>query len=203
MRNTYFLFRALILALIVCSCSIEINQTSEAPAQASTPAISSTPLVPGTRAPVTWAHLNLTGKLVYLSSTMEGDKIASQVQMLDLATGSIATIFRVSPAWVYYATVSPDSKTLVISYSPPRESNSSSSRSLYVIPLDSPAEPQPLFMPPTPGDRYTQAEWSPDGRFIYYVHYNQEEREGQLLEDYDISQMTYPEGKHIKILGHA
>ena len=203
MRNTNVLLRALIFTLLVCGCSIEIDQTSEVPAPVSPPPISSSPSLPVTQAPITWAHLNLTGKLVYLSSTTEGDKIASEVQILDLATGNIATIFKASPAWVYYATVSPDSKTLVISYSPPRKANSSSSRSLYVIPLDSSAEPQPLFTPPTPSDRYTQAEWSPDGKFVYYVHYNQEEREGQLLEDYDISQMTYPEGKHKRILEHA
>ena len=190
-------------ALLVCSCSIEIDQTSGTPTQSNTPAISSTSIVTGTRVPVTWAHLNLTGKLIYLSSTMEGNTLTSDIQMLDLATGNISTILSIPSAWVYYATVSPDAKILVMSYAPPSQPNSPSSRSLYMISLDAFAEPQPLFTPPTPNDRYTQAEWSPDGKSVYYVHYNQEDREGQFFEDYDISQIAYPEGEHKKILEHA
>jgi hypothetical protein len=131
-------------ALLVCSCSIEINQTSGPPIQSNTPAISSTSIVAGTRVPVTWAHLDLTGKLVYLSSTMEGDALTSDIQMLDLVTGSISTIFNIPSAWVYYAAVSPDAKMLVMSYAPPSQPNSPSSRSLYMIPLAAFAEPQPL-----------------------------------------------------------
>jgi Tol biopolymer transport system component len=156
-----------------------------------------------TRVPVTWAHLNLTGKLIYLNSTMEGETLTSNIQILDLVTGEATTIFSVSSAWIYYATISPDAKTLVLSYAPARPSSSSSIRSLYRMPLDGSATPQPLFPPPTPGDRYTQAEWSPDGKYIYYVHYNQEDQSGQFYEDYDISRMTYPAGQHEKILEHA
>ena len=203
MRKTQFFYQALIFALLICSCSIEINQTGAPPSPTNTSAASVTANVPGTQVPVTWAHLNLTGKLVYLSSAMEGDRVTSSIQILDLASGRISTILDVSPAWAYYATVSPDAKTLVMSYAPPSQANSPSTRSLYVMPLDASAEPQPLFTPPSPGDRYTQAEWSPDGKHIYYVHYNQDEREGQFYEDYDISQMTYPEGEHQQILEHA
>jgi Tol biopolymer transport system component len=71
------------------------------------------------------------------------------------------------------------------------------------MPLDASTEPQLLFTPPTPGDRYTQAEWSPDGKYIYYTHYNQDEGEGQFFEDYNIIRMTYPEGEHKSILEHA
>jgi Tol biopolymer transport system component len=203
MRKIYHFYRVLMFALLVCSCSIEINQTSGPPTQSNTPAIATTSIVAGTRVPVTWAHLELTGKLIYLSSTMEGDSLTSDIQMLDLVTGSISTILSIPSAWVYYATVSPDAKMLVMSYAPPSQPNSPSSRSLYIIPLDAFAEPQPLFTPPTLTDRYTQAEWSPDGKSVYYVHYNQEDREGQFFEDYDISKITYPEGKQEKILEHA
>lgn len=202
MRKIRNLLRVLLFTLLLCSCSIEINQTSEIPTQTNT-AASSTSTIPGTKVPVTWAHLNLTGKLVYLTSKMEGATVTSAIQMLDLANGSISTILDLPTAWVYYATVSPDGKTLVMSYAPPSQANSPSTRSLYVMPLDASAEPQLLFMPSTPGDRYTQVEWSPDGKFIYYVHYNQDEREGQFYEDYDISQTMYPGGDHKPILEHA
>lgn len=167
------------------------------------PVVSAVSELPVTQVPVTWAHLNLTGKLIYLSSKTEGNELTSSIQMLDLATGEMATIFHASPAWVYYAAVSPDAKTLVISYASPKQSSSPSVRSLYVIRLDASDEPQPLFAPPTAADRYTQAEWSPDGKHIYYVHYNQEEHSGQFYEDYDISRMSYPEGAHEQILQHA
>lgn len=203
MTRIQFLAQALIFALFTCNCSIDISPTGETPTAAIIPAADSTSTLPVTRVPVTWAHLNLTGKLVYLNSTMEGDQLTSNIQLLDLVTGEVATFFSISPAWVYYATISPDAKTLVISYAPPQQSNSSSVRSLYVLPLDGSAEPQPLFTPPTSADRYTQVEWSPDGNYIYYVHYNQDDPEAQFFEDYDVSRMTYPDGKHEKILDHA
>lgn len=201
-----FFYLTLIYALIVCSCTVEIDQVNQTPeAQVeTTPMISSTSVLPVTHVPVTWAHLNLTGSLIYLNSTMEGDALTSNIQMLDLATGELATIFSVSSGWIYYATVSPDTKTLVISYSPPGQASSPSARSLYTLPLDRSAETQPLFKPPTAADRYTQAEWSPDGTYIYYAHYNQEAlAEAQVFEDYDLSRMNYLTGEQEKIFEHA
>jgi Tol biopolymer transport system component len=204
MTRTRLLFLALILTLMVCGCSIDMTTPGKTPTPTIIVARASTSTLPMTQVPVTWAHLNLTGKIVYPSSVMEGDKLTSNLQMLDLLSGEVATIFSASPAWIYYVTISPDAKTLVISYAPPGQPNSSSIRSLYALPLDGSMEPQPLFVPPTPSDRYTQAEWSPDGKYIYYVHYNQEEQPaGQLIEDYDIWRMSYPDGKQEKILEHA
>jgi Tol biopolymer transport system component len=153
---------------------------------------------------VVWAHLNLTGKLIYLSSTMEGDQLSGNVQMLNLVTGELATILSAPSAWTYYATISPDAKTLVMSYAPPPQSNSSFGRSLYVIPLDTEAEPKLLFTPPTTDDHYTQVEWSPDGEYLYYVHYNGQIRmPGQLDPVYDILRMQYPDGQSEKVADHA
>ena len=203
MMKTPHVFRTLFWALVICGCSVEMSPVGETPKVIDTPGIASAFVFPVTRVPMTWSHLNLTGKLIYLSSVTEGDTRTSNVQMLDLATGDLATIFSADSAWIYYATVSPDAKTVVMSYAPPRQANSSSLRSLYVIPLDRPAEPKPLFTPPTPTDRYTQAEWSPDGKYIYYVHYNQDESEDRFFEDYDISRMAFPEGSHETIVEHA
>jgi Tol biopolymer transport system component len=70
--------------------------------------------------------------------------------------------------------------------------------------LDGSAEPQLLFSAPTAADRYTQAEWSPDGTFIYYAHYNQAVlAEAQVFEDYDLWRMNYATGEQEKILEHA
>jgi Tol biopolymer transport system component len=199
-----FLRWAPVFALIVCSCSIEMDQVSETPPVENPPLITSTSKFPVTHIPVNWAHLNLTGRLIYLSSMEAGDELTSSIQMLDLVTGEIATILSIPGAWMYYATVSPDAKFLVMSYAPPERSNSSSSRSLYVVPLDGSTDPQALFAPPTPVDRYTQAEWSPDGKYIYYVHYNQDHQPaGQFFEDYDLWRMTHPGGEREKIVEHA
>jgi Tol biopolymer transport system component len=190
-----YLNRVLVFAFLFCSCTIEANPIGETPTPTTIPTPASTSIFPSTHVPVTWAHLNLAGKLIYLSSTMEGDRLSSTVQRLDLVTGELATMFSIPSAWVYYATTSPDGKTLVMSYAPPSQSNSSSGRSLYVLPLDGTAEPRPLFTPPTSDDHYTQVEWSPDGKYLYYVHYNSQiQPEGQLDPVYDILRMSYPDG---------
>ena len=204
MKTSQLRYTALVLTLIVCSCAVEINQTIETPQVNPTPVISSTSSFPVTQVPVTWAHLNLTGKLVYLNSAMEGDQLTSAIQMLDLATGEIATVFSMPSSWVYYATVSPDTKTLAISYIPPRQSNSPSNRNVYLIPMDAPVDVQPLVIPPTSDDHYTQIEWSPDGKYLYYVHYNSQIRlEGQLDPVYDLFRISYPGGQPEKVADYS
>ena len=204
MRTSQIRYTVLILALIVSSCAVEINQTIETPQVNPTPVISSTSSFPVAQVPVTWSHLNLTGKLVYLSSVMEGDQLTSTIQILDLATGEITTIFSIPSAWTYYATLSPDAKTLAMSYIPPRQRNAPSNRSLYLIPLDASTEAQPLLTPPTSDDHYTQIEWAPDGKYLYYVHYNSQIRlEGQLDPVYDLFRMNYPSGQPEKVADYA
>lgn len=202
MKRTRCLLRTMICALFICSCTVEMNQMTAV--SESIPPTPSSSVFPVTEVPVTWAHLNLTGRLVYLTTAMEGDQLMSKIEMLDLGTGEAATLFRVSGAWIYYASISPDAKLLAMSYAPPGESNASSVRSLYTLSLEASAEPRPLFPPPTSADRYTQAEWSPDGEYIYYVHYNQDKNsENHFFEDYDISRRTYPAGEHETIREHA
>jgi Tol biopolymer transport system component len=195
----------LVFTLILSSCSVEIPQTVEAvssPGIENTVSPSSSPY-PMTHVPITWSLLNLRGKLVYISSTDKENSITGTIQMLDLVTGDITTIFRVPGAWIYYATISPDAKWLVISYSPPAERNSSPNRALYILPLDETNPPQILITPPTPDEHYTQAEWSPDGKYIYYVHYNHADTRGQFYEAYEIFRMAYPGSTPEKILDYA
>src|SRR5262249_1576130 len=136
------------------------------------------------------------------NTTDEANSIAN-VRMLDLATGDMATIFSAPGGWVYYATISPDAKWLVMSYTPPTEGNSLSNRILYIMPLNGTNPPQSLFEPPTPDDHYIQVEWSPDGKYIYYVHYNHNEAGGGFYDVYHVFRMTYPNGKAEKILDRA
>jgi Tol biopolymer transport system component len=204
--KAHFLPALFVFSLIVSSCSIEISQTPQAvpPLPTKTnPAQSSTPMFPTTQVPVTWGDLHLTGKLIYPSSITDGNKVTATIQIVDLVTGELATLFSASSAWIYYAAVSPDDKWLVISYAPPLETNPSPNRTLYIMPLDASNAPQPLFAAPTPDDHYTQAEWSPDGKYIYYVHYNHAEAGGGSNEVYEIFRMTFPDGKPEKIIDHA
>jgi len=125
--------------------------------------------------------------------------------MLDLATGEIQTLFTTTrDDWIFYVTISPDAKHLVMSYIPPSQAGSSSNRTLYSMPADATIPPQPLFLAPTPADHYTQVEWSPDGKYIYYTHYNDNDKpDAQLNPPYDILRMRYPGGKPEKIADHA
>jgi len=206
-RKAPYLPYLLIFAVIVSSCSIEITPTAEAVPSEPTESIPSTSgsVYPTIHIPITWKTLNLIGKLVYLSSTTEGNTIIGNIQMLDLVTGEVATLFSARGGWVYYGTISPDAKQLIISYAPPppTQTNSSSNRALYMLPLDTVRPPQPLFAPPTSDDHYTQVEWSPNGKYIYYVHYNHNNSGGQFYEVYDIFRMAYPNGNPKKILDHA
>ena len=198
----------LVIALILSSCSIEINQTTvitQTPSPENIPVISSTSAFPTTHTPITWADLDLTGKLVYLNSATEGNNLLANIQILNLMTGDIATFFSAPPgAWIYYMTISPDAKTVVMSYIPPSQGSSLSSRDLYIMPLDMTIPSQHLFSAPSPHDHYVQAEWSPDGKHIYYAHYNDRDKpDDQLNPPYDIFRMSYPDVQSEKIADHA
>jgi len=136
---------------------------------------------------------------------MEKNGLIASVQLLDLSTGNISIIFRAPPgAWIYYLAISPDSQQLVMSYQPENQPGSTSNRTLYSMPVDASAAPQPLLTAPTSDDHYTQVEWSPDGTYIYYVHYNHATQEqSQFYETYEIFRTVYPNGKPEKIIDRA
>ena len=201
-----------IYALIVFSllgCTMDVSQpTILSPTETATTSANdnSTPAPQTTNVPMSWASLGLTGKLVYISSENLDGTVSIGIKILDLSNGAVSTVFTAPDgAWIFYLTVSPDAKQLVMSYiPPPTETASSSGRILYIMPMDGSEPPQPLFTPPTPSDHYTQAEWSPDGKYIYYTHYNdQDPPDQQLNPPYDISRITYPDGQPEKIVSNA
>ena len=162
----------IVSALIISSCSITISQTTPiipspqietapiAPPPVAGPTqlvATSTNSLPVTTIPVTWAHLNLSGKLVYINGAAEDNSYILSVRILDLVKGSLTTIFK-SPknrySWIYYVSVSPDGKQLVMSYSPPYQDNPDIYQALYIMPLDGSSPPQLLFQPPAKEDQY-------------------------------------------------
>ena len=191
-----------LVVLGLFGCSINVSQ----PAMATPGVIPNniTTSVATTTIPITWPGLNLTGRLVYITVSLDGG-FALRIQALNLTTGEIGTVFTTSgDDWIFYVSISPDNKQLVMSYIPPSQPGSLSSRALYSMPLDATTPPQSLFSPPTIDDHYVQAEWSPDGQYIYYVHYNNKDQPiDQPYPAYDLLRMRYPNGQPEKIADHA
>ncbi len=217
-RTRLFCCYIIFFVLILCACSINISATPSA-TPISTDSSPTTitgnatqqnrignPLLPTTTIPVTWADLNLTGKLIYINAYQgsNGNPILS-IQALDLLTGVITTIFQGPEiSWVYYVTVSPDEKQLIMSYSAPPQNQNPTNPLLYIMPLDGSTQPQLLVIQPTIYDQYIQAEWSPDGKYIYYVHNNyQNQPVGQHYPIYEIFRMAYPNGQPGKVADQA
>lgn len=214
MIRTRFIFWLLLSVLALTGCSIDLDQpatnTPDTEVTSSTPSGESpgntAPSAITTTIPVTWSGLNLTGSLVYISPPVAGDvSFFIGIRKLNLMTGEITPIFTTNgDDWIYYVSVSPDARQLVMSYVPPSQGVTAPSRELYIMPLDEKAAPQPLVSPPTPDDHYVHAEWSPDGEYIYYAHYNNNIRLPGMFEPvYEIFQMRYPEGQTEKIADNA
>ena len=167
MIKIHFLRWSLIFTLALSSCSIEMGQPS-----LGTPASQPAAPLSTTQIPVTWANLNLTGKLVYSIGSIDKDNnYRIHVQILDLVTGEVTTLYTtLINAWIYYISVSPDGKQVVMSFSPPPGEDPAIVQALNIMPLDGSRPPELLFMPRSREDQYLQAEWSPDGKYIYYAH---------------------------------
>ena len=211
MKTTFIISVCSLLVLCMSGCSIDLAQPSVATpgAEVAAPTLSSgasTPSAIKTTIPVTWSGLKLTGSLVYISPPAAGDvSFFIGIRKLDLITGEITPVFTTSgDDWIFYASVSPDARQLVMSYTPPRQLESAPNRGLYIMPLDAGAQPRPLFTPPTSDDHYVQAEWSPDGNYVYYAHYNANDKtDAQFNPPYDIFRIAYPDGEPEKIADHA
>jgi Tol biopolymer transport system component len=219
-RTQLFYWYIIFLVSILTACSINISEATPAtpipvnslptasplPGDSTQQARIGNSFLPTTTIPVTWAGLNLTGKLIYIDAFLgsNSDPILS-IQALDLVTGVITTIFQGPEiSWIDYESVSPDEKQLVMSYSSPPQNQGPSSSLLYVMPLDGSTQPQLLVLPPTIYDQYIQAEWSPDGKYIYYVHFNYENQPVQQhYPVYEIYRMAYPNGPAEKVADQA
>lgn len=199
----YFL---LLLFLVGCTINIAQQAVSTPVSPSPTPPTvnvtnSTTPVRGATTIPITWSQLNLTGRLVYIVASTSGDPLP-KIQVLDLATGEIRTIFATTTDdWIFYVTISPDEKQLVMSYIPPSQGRiPKPNRALYTMPLDGSVAPKLLFPPPTSEDHYVHAEWSPDGKYIYYAHYNSTYPvDEQLNPLYTIFRIAVPDGQPEKI----
>ena len=206
----------LILTLALSSCSVEINQpTGATPSSQIETAPTAIPTVEGssqpnivttTQIPVTWGDLNLTGRLVYINGLAVDNVFSLQIQVLNLVTGEVTTIFNAPKySWIYYVTVSPDSTQVLMSYSPPPGENQPADQDLYIMPLDGSQAPKLLFTPPAKEDDYVEVEWAPDGKYIYFTHANFQitPQPNQIYPLYEIYRMAFPDGKPEKVAEKA
>ena len=204
-----------VFALVLSGCSVELEQpTAVAPVptveQIPTPVPSaeSSPqenIVTKTQIPVTWDSLNLSGRLVYTNGISVNNVFGLQIQILDLVTGEVTTIFDAPKySWIYYIAVSPDNTELLMSYSPPPGDNPVD-QDIYTMPLDGSKPPKLLFTPTKKEDDYIEVEWAPDGKYIYMTHVNYEipPEPGQVYPFYTIYRMEYPDGQLEKVVEKA
>jgi Tol biopolymer transport system component len=199
MTRANLLQRTIVIAFILSGCSINISQpvpTSPSTSNSFAGSTAGTTPQPGKNIPVTWSSLNITGKLVYTAAFIQNDRQLVNVQILDLTTGKITIVFQTPDGgWVDAATVSPDDKHLMLSYTPP---GNGQQNALYIMPLDGSQTPQLLFTPPSVDDRYFQPEWSSDGKYIYCVQYNY-----KTTTIYTLMRMAYPGGALEKLADNA
>jgi Tol biopolymer transport system component len=205
MRKNFSVMLCLLLTLSLISCSIDVSQPATANSPSNTIEVVSTPNPSASTGSVTWGGLSLTGHLVYSRVSSNNDISELSIETLDLATRETRKIFTApDDAWVYYSAVSPDGKQLIISYVPPSASNPSRNQALYQLPMDGSAAPQLVVTPPTEFDQYIQVEWSPDGKYLYYVHNNYKAQAAdQIFPSYEIYRMAYPDGQPEQIANNA
>jgi WD40 repeat protein len=215
MVKIHFLVWVLVLVLVLSSCSIEVDQptiSTPFPTSASIPTLTSstesdpqTNIITRTQVPVTWADLDLTGRLVYINGIVVDNVFNLQIQILDLATGEVTTVFDAPKySWIYYVAVSPDNTQLIMSYSPPPGDNPVD-QDIYTMPLDGSQPPQLMFTPPTNEDDYIEVEWSPDSKYIYVTHVNYHipPEPEQIYPFYTIFRKALPAGPLEKVAEKA
>lgn len=192
------------LLLFLSACSVELSQVTPAPrpsVAAPTVTVESNSNAATPEAPA-WAKLNLSGQVMVITSTFSSkgvQPITFNLAALDLDSGKLTQLFHApDQAWVTAASVSPDNQKIVIAYAPPPAPGEIQFgySSLYQLPRDGSGEPQPLLGRADPKESYGSPLWSPDGRYLYYVHLRSTQSEsGSPLTEYAIERLTYPAGK--------
>ena len=145
---------------------------------------------------MTWGGLELKGRLVFSSASLQEGNPVPRIQILDLSSGSVSTIL-ISPglSWIYHMSASAAAQEIVMSYAPAPNYNAPDQQALYGLPLDGSQLPGLVLVPPSLDDLYLQAEWAPDGKYLYYVHSSARPvTADQQYPIYELFRMAYPDG---------
>ena len=203
----------LLAAVLITGCSFDVGGPTTPTLLAPPPAepgrtttACSPPPVSIVHLPITWEDLNLKGRMVLLGAELEqGGPVVPCIQVLDLESGELSTIMR-SPyrSWIYYMTASEKAQRIVISYELQSEHSPPHQQALYELPLDGSRPPELVFEPPSFNDLYIQVEWSPDGKYLYYVHVDAlPQTPGPAYPIYEIFRKAYPNGKAERVAENA
>jgi len=190
MKKIFTLTLTFVVFFNLLGCSIDLSQS---------PAGTSAPPADNTQSSA--APNAFTGKLIYSTASSEGNVFTSKIQSFDPATKDQTNIFTASgTAWIYYLAVSPTNGQILMAYAP----SSDDSTSLYSLAIDGSEAPKIFLQSPSTHDRYIQVEWSPEGKYVYYVYYNFEDRAAdEVYPHYSVFRMEYPNGQPAKILDQA
>jgi len=175
------------------------NGTAVTPAPAGTPATApGHPKPTPFSEPVTWADRHLTGQLIFTAGT-EG------LLQFDLATGKVTSRFAPPDAinsWVVAAAVSLNPPQQVIAYAPPPVGGDIQFgyTTLYSLPAN--GIPQPLFKQMQAKESYFDPTWSPDGKWLYYVHLTTPVTQSDTSR-FDIVRLAYPDGAPAVVVNDA
>jgi WD40-like Beta Propeller Repeat len=148
--------------------------------------------------PVTWADRHLSGKLVFTAGT-EG------VLQFDLATGNVTSVFAPPDAinsWVVAAAVSANPPQQVIAYAPPPVGGDIQFGYTTLFSLPSNGVPQPLFKDVQAKESFFDPTWSPDGKWLYYVHLTTPVTQTDTSR-FDIVRLAYPDGQPAVVVRDA
>ena len=217
MHKRFPLVFQLILVVLLSSCTVATGSQATA---SPPPAISTAPNAtqPNTtsgssapdKIPVTWSALHLTGKLIFVVSASDtNSNLVMDVQMLDLGTGAITTIFQSPPdGYIDSVVVSPDHKQIIMAYSTPalQQGATFTPLALFSMPMDGSQAPQQLFPLPLKDDQEFEPAWSPDGKYLYFVLVNNGVPPAEPNQHFpieDIYRAAWPNGQPEKILDKA
>jgi Tol biopolymer transport system component len=194
--RTKLLTSWLFLALLLPACTARLTDITPVagPEQVATPTPAglSTPQ-PATPTPLSVADFGLTGQFLFLTSSVEGQKLVK----LDLVSGALTTLFAApNQSWMSDGAVSPDGRQIVVTYAPPPAADKGefSPPGLYTMPLAGAGSLLPILEPDDRNEAYSTPAWSPDGRYLYYSHLVYSAADG-YLPHYTIERWAYPGGQ--------
>ena len=144
------------------------------------------PETPTPSAAALLAPLGPSGRLVYTNTPFD-------VEQLDLTTGVLSTLFTPpASAYVMASSVSPDGSVIALAYQPPPSDATPNAIPVYgytdIYLLAAPGREPTLYLKgDSDQDILLLPFWSPDGKYLYYVHYHADANE------YNLERVAYPD----------